>query len=276
VAKLTKREAQLHRDACALAELDRELTEDEKDFVLDHWQESSTSANSLEGAFFTPRGLARDMSVELPDSNVTRVLDLGAGTGRLAFECRRLFGHRWNGEPRRQLVCVERNPAYVAVGRKVLPEATWICADILDVPDLQLGPFDAVISNPPFGNIARTGNAPGYRGRRFEYHAIAVAAQVAGSGVFLIPQVAAPFRSSGQPDLTDNADEEYRRFHAATGLTLKPGCGWDTSFYAGEWRGVSPEVEIATCKLSDFTVAAAAPRRASRRAEVEQLDLLAL
>ena len=252
VSKLTKKEAQLHREACELVGLDRPLTEDEKDFVLDHWHESSTAANSLEGAFFTPRGLARDLSVELVGMNATRILDLGAGTGRLAFECRRLFAHRWNGEPRRELVCVERNPAYVQVGRKVLPEATWICADLLELPTMQLGAFDAAIGNPPFGTVARTGNAPGYRGRRFEYHAIAIAALFARYGVFLIPQTSAPFRSSGRTGLTWDADEEYARFHAATGLELQPGCGWDTSYYADDWRGVSPHVEIVTSDLDDL------------------------
>jgi SAM-dependent methyltransferase len=253
VAKLTKKQAQLHREACALVDLDRQLTEDEKDFVLDHWQESSTAANSLEGAFFTPRGLARDLSVELVGMNVTRVLDLGAGTGRLAFECRRLFAHRWNGEPRRELVCVERNRSYVKVGKRVLPEATWICADIFDLPSMSLGEFDAAIGNPPFGAVARSGDAPGYRGRRFEYHAITIAALFARYGVFLVPQTSAPFRSSGRPDLTWEADEEYQRFHRATGLELMPGCGWDTSYYAADWRGVSPTVEIVTCDLTALT-----------------------
>ncbi|WP_051399805.1 N-6 DNA methylase [Haloechinothrix halophila] len=261
MAKLTKKQAQLHRQACELVEADRDLDEDEKEFVLDHWQESSTAANSLEGAFFTPRSLARDLSVDLVGMNATRILDLGAGTGRLAFECRRLFAHRWNGEPRRELVCVERNPAYLKVGRKVLPEATWIGADILDLPTMQLGKFDAAIGNPPFGAVARTGNAPGgYRGRRFEYHAIAIAALFARYGVFLVPQTSAPFRSSGQPNLTWDADEEYQRFHAATGLELQPGCGWDTSHYADDWHGVSPTVEIVTCDLTELsTPATAAP-----------------
>lgn len=40
--------------------------------------------------------------------------------------------------------------------RKVMPEANWICADILDLPDQvdQLGgTFDCAISNPPFGSV---------------------------------------------------------------------------------------------------------------------------
>lgn len=30
------------------------------------------------------------------------------------------------------ITCVELNPHYVEVGKKVVPEATWICADVLD------------------------------------------------------------------------------------------------------------------------------------------------
>lgn len=150
-------------------------------------------------------------------------------------------------------MCVERNPAYVAVGRKVLPEATWICADILDLPAMQLGEFDACVANPPFGALARVSDAPGYRGRRFEYHAIAIAALFARYGVFLVPQTSAPFRSSGRPNIIWEADEEYQRFHRATGLELMPGCGWDTSYYTGEWRGASPIVEIVTCDLTELT-----------------------
>ncbi|GAA2783008.1 hypothetical protein [Saccharopolyspora taberi] len=250
MAKLTKNEARLHRQACELINLTRDLTEDEKHFVLEHWQESSTAANSLDGAFFTPLGLAQDVAIEMGE-RPRRVIDLGAGIGHLTFACRRLFAHRWNGEPRRELVCVERNPDYVRVGRKILPEATWICADIFDLPGMNLGVFDCAIANPPFGAITRAGNAPGYSGRRCEYHVIAIAAGLAGSGVFIVPQESAPFRYSANPEnYEEHADAEYERFRRATGIELGNNCGMDTSAYDEEWRGVSPRVEIVTC---DFT-----------------------
>jgi predicted RNA methylase len=118
-----------------------------------------------------------------------RIIDLGAGIGRLAWHNRNLYG-RWP-YPTPEFLCVERNPAYVRVG-KVMPEATRLCADILDLPDLadQLGGmFDCAISNPPFGPPRRHRNAPGYAGRRFEYHTIAVAARLSRRGVFIVPQL---------------------------------------------------------------------------------------
>ncbi|MBF6331892.1 hypothetical protein [Nocardia transvalensis] len=113
--------------------------------------------------------------------------------------------------------------------------------------------FDTVISNPPFGRATRTVNAPGYRGPRFEYHAIAVSAQVARRGVFLLPQSSAPFRYSGRPGMEhDHADEEYRRFHTSTGITLEPSCGIDPSQYREHWHQPAIETEVVTC---DFETA---------------------
>jgi hypothetical protein len=117
--KLTKRQAQQHAEAVRLVALDRDLTEDEKEFVLDHWQEAATARNALDGAFFTPAGLGIDLAIEV---NGDRIIDLCAGIGRLAWSCRDR-ARRANNEAARELVCVERNPAYVAVGRKVVPEA---------------------------------------------------------------------------------------------------------------------------------------------------------
>ncbi|WP_063831995.1 hypothetical protein [Nocardia otitidiscaviarum] len=257
MAKLTKAEEKLHAEALALVDLERNLTEDEKLHVLEHFQEASTASNSTHGAFFTPLGLARDFSIEVPDG-VRRIIDLGAGIGRLSFGCRNLFGHRWDGDPLREFVCVERNPDYVRIGKKIMPEAQWVCGDILDVPGMGLGRFDVAIGNPPFGAIKRSKDAPGgYTGRKFEYHAIAVAAQVARYGVFIIPQTSAPFRYSGQPCYDGHGgDREYQKFSKATGIVLDANCGIDTSYYDGEWHGVSPRVEIVT---ADFTAAAAMP-----------------
>ncbi|MGI5255663.1 hypothetical protein [Actinacidiphila glaucinigra] len=146
------------------------------------------------------------------------------------------------------MVCVERNPLYVEVGRKVLPEARWVCADIFHLPG-DLGTFDTAMANPPFGSTERTGNAPRYTGRRFEYHAIDVAADLAPHGVFIVPQESAPFRDSGRPYFTEERDEECERFERQTGIQLGNNCGINTSGYAEQWHGVAPRIEVV---LADF------------------------
>ncbi|WP_163511178.1 hypothetical protein [Fodinicola acaciae] len=159
------------------------------------------------------------------------------------------------------MVCVENNPQYVAVGRRVMPEARWIQADVLDLPDMAevLGEFDCAISNPPFGPVPRKRNSPGgYTGHRFEYHLIAVAATLARRGVFIIPQSAAPFHYSGKRRLEDGqGDAEYHRFTTATGIDLHPNCGIDTTYYGADWRGIRPRVEVVTVDFSERTTDAA-------------------
>lgn len=128
MSKLTKTEARNHQRAQEL------LTQDvlgwrDKRFVLENWREDAEHLNGVAGAFFTPWGLALDVALHVVGD---RVIDLCAGIGTLSLaywwrtELDRQYGRRLD------LVCVEANPAYVAVGRKILPEATWICADVLD------------------------------------------------------------------------------------------------------------------------------------------------
>lgn len=247
MAKLTKAQSKAHQEACKLVALDRDLTDDEREYVLDNWQESATNINNLAGAYFTPAKLARDFSIEVPSS---RIIDLCAGVGRLAHACIDAWGRR-----DREFVCVEKNPAYVEVGRKILPEATWICGDVLDVPGMGLGRFDCAISNPPFGRINRGGKtAPRYRGGEFEYHVIDIAAHLADYGVFIVPQMSAPFRYSGQPYYQEQKTQALARFRKDTGIELGGNCGIDTSYYRGDWRGVAPAVEIV---CADFAEAGA-------------------
>jgi hypothetical protein len=253
VVKLSKEDAKNHREACELVALDRDLTEDEKDIVLRYWQESSNVTNSLDGAYFTPETLAYELQFHVHGD---RVIDLCAGIGTLAY-CNRALWERRPGnsqhKPPREFVCVEKNPAYVEVGRKLLPEATWICGDILDVPGMSLGSFDTAIANPPFGRIERSGNAPGYTGPYFEYHAIAIASLIARNGAFIIPSMSAPFQHTGRPGYRVREEREsarYSAFHRQTGIVLGNNVGIDASTYEG-WRGVSPQVEVVACDFEE-------------------------
>ncbi|MFF0494380.1 methyltransferase [Nocardia sp. NPDC004068] len=239
-----------HREAARLVQLRRELDEQEKQFVLTHWRGPTDSV--VGSAIFTPLPLARAMTLHVVG---TRIIDLGAGIGHLAYTCRNLLAHRHGGGCEPELVCVERNPDLVRVGMKILPEATWVCADLLTLPARRMREFDTAIANPPYGRTMRSRNAHGYTGFRFEYHTIAVAAQIARHGVFLIPQSAAPFHFSGERGLvTGTGDSEYERFVAGTGVILEPAKGVDTSLFRNRWRLRQPDTEVVVCDFTDPTV----------------------
>ncbi|MEU2159473.1 MULTISPECIES: methyltransferase [Streptomyces] len=248
MAKLTKEQERLHREASRLVKLNRDLTEEERETVLDHWQESSTTSNSLDGAFFTPEDLALDLRLEV---NGERVIDLCAGIGRLAWAVQDKWHRRFEGRPPREVVCVEKNPAYVEVGRKVVPEAHWICADVFTLDPKTLGRFDYAVANPPFGRVERSGNGPRYRGPNFEFHVMDIASTLARKGVFLVPQMSAPFKIAGVHSYEEQRSTAYERFHRETGITLCSRVGIDTSAYEDGWRGVSPRTEVVFADFED-------------------------
>ncbi|HEY0882393.1 MAG TPA: methyltransferase [Archangium sp.] len=227
MSKLSKREAKLHNEAMALVRSGRALTEDEQALVLDQFQEGAAHMNGLVGAFFTPRGLARDFAIEVVHSGGSRrrkVLDLCAGIGGLSWACE--YGDEMD------FVCVERNPDYVEVGRVVMPRATWVTASIFDVDAYKhLGPFDVVISNPPFGRIPAQGFEGKYTGASFELRTIELASRLGRRGVFIVSL---------------EETDDLRRFREQTG---------------DEWHGTSPAVEIVCV---DFEPASAAVKPGQR------------
>jgi predicted RNA methylase len=242
MAKLTKAQAKAHAEACAILGNDR-LNDDEREFVIRNWQESASHINSIAGAFFTPLDLALDFTVEIQGR---RIVDLCAGIGCLSLAA---YWRAGFGNPR-EIVCIEKNPDYVAVGRKVLPEAKWICADVFELRALDLGRFDCAISNPPFGSTPRDARGPRYTGRAFEYHVIDLASDIADYGAFIVPQSSAPFAYSGERHYREAESDSYRTFRESTGIELLPNCGIDTSLHLGSWRGVAPKTEIV---IAEFT-----------------------
>lgn len=239
MARLTKMEAKFHAEAVArLAQ--PALSWEDRDFIQDHWQESAEHINSSHGAFFTPRSLARDFALEVIEFNdrPSRILDLCAGIGSLSRAVQ--WRHRIDPE----LTCVELNEQYIEVGQKLLPEAKWVQADLFDLPP-DLGEFDVVISNPPFGRIKRTGDGPKYSGPEFEFHLIDIASMFAPYAVLILPSGSVPWRYSGAPYFHEVDNPKVQRFTSQTGYELRPGIGIDTSIYDG-WHGVKVQTEVVT------------------------------
>lgn len=242
MAKLTKVQIKAHNEALALVDCGRPLHDDEKEFILDNWQESATHVNSAAGAFFTPRGLASDFSIEVVGSSTELgpCIDLCAGIGSLAYHVASKFD---------RIVCVEVNPDYARIGKRVVPEAEWIVASVFDPRIATLGPFSWAVSNPPFGNIKADDYAGRYTGGQFEYRVIELASRIARFGAFILPQMSAPFRYSGQQCFREDETDKARKFREQTGIVMEPNCGIDTSLYRNEWRGASPVCEIVVCEF---------------------------
>lgn len=239
MSKLSKAEIQNHAQAEALVALARDLTLEERDFVLAHWDPSARHINSAAGAFFTPSELVTDFTYVLGDVGEA-VIDLCAGIGALSFQLA-VFG----APPPTRLVCVEKNPDYVRVGRKVLPEATWIEADVFDVSEWSQGlsRFDTVIGNPPFGK-----KTPGRKGT-LEHNVVLVGMGLAEVGQFILPQTSAGFVYSSK----GNGREGFRRdtfgkafdFQRQHGLHF--GCASiDTGLTRSLWKGTAPATEVVT------------------------------
>lgn len=238
--KLTKPQIKAHKEAMALVDCGRRLKDDECEFILDNFHEGATHINSSAGAFFTPRGLARDFSIEVDGGNTdkSRCIDLCAGIGSLSYAVQQKVG---------SLVCVEMNPEYARIGKRIVPDAEWIVASVFDV--MELGRFRWAISNPPFGAIPAHGFKGKYTGSQFEYRVIELASRMADFGAFILPQMSAPFRFSGQQSFSYEESDKARKFREQTGIVMEPNCGIDTSIYRNEWRGVSPVCEIVVCEF---------------------------
>lgn len=236
MSKLTKAQFKLHNEAEALLEKDH-LCIEEREFVLEHWDPSAKHVNSADGAFFTPMDLAVSFACML--GHPGSIIDLCAGIGALSYGCTPVYG-----EPPR-MVCIEKNPDYVRVGRKIVPHAEWIEGDVFDVLSMGLGRFDAAIGNPPFGKVAKAGKTfPGLKGD-FEFHVIAFAMQLSDFGQFILPQMSAGFTYSGKPNYTRDTHGKAFDFQTKYGFHFE-ACSIDTDFARKDWKGTAPVTEVVS------------------------------
>lgn len=256
MSKLTKREIQLHDQAVRLLQKEH-LSHEDKLFIFENFREDAEHINSKSGAFFTPFGLANDFTLQIPClyGKTIRIIDLCAGIGVLSYAAQLECSDR--SRCYADITCVELNPHYVEVGKKVVPEATWICADVLDpfLPDL-LGQFDFAIANPPFGRIANN-YRKSYMSGEFEYMVIEAASRIAKEGAFIIPQMSAPFVYSGTEDHRWLQEGRARTFEKKTGILLEFNQGIDTAYYKNDWHCAAPICEIVCCDFARTDTSAA-------------------
>jgi predicted RNA methylase len=231
MARLSTAAQKRHQKAMALLESGDNLTSAHIEQIYQDYHEGATNLNGMHGAFFTPRALAKDFRLEVSG---TRIIDLCAGNGMLSHACT-------SDEPEQfDVTCVELNPEYVELGKRLVPHATWHCESVLNIAP-QEDKFDVAISNPPFGAIAGIG--------MFDLEVVRVASTVAKRGVFILPQQSTPFRYSGCQAYSERVEDKLKRWMDKTGIAFEMNCGIDCDMYLNDWKGVKPKVEIVLCEF---------------------------
>ncbi|MDI2111727.1 methyltransferase [Commensalibacter nepenthis] len=209
---INKQAIKLHNQALDLVYSDKALNEDDRYFILEHYNEGINQHHKLIGAFFTPLTLARDFRV-INNCDNGRIIDLCAGIGRLAYH----YQNRYSYGVSNEITCIEINREYVEVGKKVVPEANWILADIFDVNYDELGVFDLAISNPPYGKFKSSNNTMKLD---FEFQCLLLASKIAKEGAFILSQNSAPFKYSGSREYVDRFSKKYNDFLIKHNLTI--------------------------------------------------------
>ena len=244
--KISKNQRAIHNRALAL--LDKEhLTWEEQQEFFDTYNEAASFDVGVSGAFFTPSDLALDFALEArTQDREETVLDLCAGIGVLSWAY-------LTRNPKAKITAIEQNPEWVKIGRKLLPNVNWICADISDLDLKALGHFDKVISNPPFGVVPTLKNlkCPRYTGSQAHYKIMDIASCLGDYGTFLLPQQACSFIYSGIRNFRPQKNDALRAFIADTGIDMEMNIGIDTSHY-GEFKNTKITTEIACCDFTEF------------------------
>lgn len=240
--KISKQNRKRHLAALELLAKET-LNWDEQQFFFDNYFESADFDISRAGAFFTPSDLALDTALELGQCDAEiKVVDLCAGIGVLSWAVLTRC-------PNAKITAIEQNPEWVKIGKKLLPEVNWICADLADLNLQELGYFDCAISNPPFGNVPslKKLSSPRYTGSEAHYKVIDIACVMANSVAAIIPQQSCSFAYSGVRQFRETSSKQLERFTLETQIELGMNIGIDTTCYAS-FKATNIKVEVVSCE----------------------------
>ncbi len=237
-----KKQRELYNQICT----GTTFTEEFIDKVYEEFNPAIADNLSENGVYFTPPDYAYD--VALFAYRHGHVLDLCSGIGMLT---RALHVRDHYDKNIKSYTAIELNPKFVEIGKKLMPDVNWICADVYDknlldslVKDLPDKRFDLIISNPPFGHdqVDKSKyNWLNFTGQR-DLMAVEICLRYAKNGYFILPSGSVPFSFSGRPyyeDKPDRYSQKVKRFLKANKeLKFNMTCDAIDSTVYSEWMNL--------------------------------------
>lgn len=257
--KIPKREIKYQRDLYNKLLTGSTITDEFRDKIYEELNPAICDNISENGVYWTPYGLAQDFAVFTP--RYGHIVDMCAGVGMLSYRVSQMDSYERNIK---SITCIEYNPHFVELGKKLLPEANWICANAYDknlwddlVKDLPNNRFDCMISNPPFGTDM---NKKDYSWLKYTGHrdlmAVEICLRYAKNGNFILPHGSAPFSYSGRPyyeDKPERYSQKLKKFlrenkHHQFAMMCD---GIDTSIFKHEWKNLPGGIG---CEVVDISI----------------------
>lgn len=268
--KIPKRELKYQRELLNKIQTGTTLQEDFIDLVyggddnLDGLNPAMLDNLSEGGVYWTPYYLGQDLAVFSPRSG--HIVDMCAGIGLLSYKVKLMDSYQKNIK---SMTCIEYNPEFVKIGKKLLPEANWICGNAYDqnlwedlVKDLPDKRFDEFLSNPPFGtDQTKTLDTKwlNHTGTR-DLMALEICLRYAKNGSFILPSGSVPFEFSTGRARQYGYIEDPTRWNQKLKKFLKDNkdfkftmtCdGIDTSIYNDSWKNLPNGIG---CEVVDVSI----------------------
>lgn len=243
--KLTKKQLKKEtQEILALLHSDKKLTGEEIDKIYEDLNPGGFGDVSANAAFFTPYYLAQDVAVMCQARG--HVLDLCAGIGMLSYRTHQMdsYEHRI-----KSIACIELNPMPVEIGKKLLPQANWICGSVFDktlienvLKEKGIDRFDSIESNPPFGKVLAKEKVDwlNYNNNR-DLMVLEVVLRYGEDAYFILPSGSVPFRYSGERYRQHTEPRDLKSFVKLNKeFQFDMVCdGIDCAIFKDEWKNLN-------------------------------------
>lgn len=232
--KLSKAEIKICDEVFKRIEKEK-LTFEDKEYIYENFNAGFLGDVTTNSAYFTPLDMAYDFGLFCYRSGV--MVDMCAGIGTLTFAARTRDTYE---NKIKKSICIERNQDYIEVGKKLLPDAEWICGDMFDktIWDYiinKYGRIDSVISNPPFGKVSKTDcdrSWLSYKGSEIDMAAIEIALKHTNNVSMILPAMSVTFK--WVPYYLEYENRKVEKLKKDIGMDIyMSNPGIDTTVYSG-------------------------------------------